>query len=203
LKKIINNPWVVGTGCAVIAGIILFLMFGTAVLKNEQINKNTTFQNSPNCNGDNCQQIINYAQEKSLVYTSPSKKLIKHDIGTIEFDVSLINNNKTDLNEVGIVLIYPKNIVFAERFEISEYGGEQINKYNDSLHIKNIGFGSENDKFGYYVQYIGTVGKYEEKKFKIKLDTRNYRDDYYLYIKWTEIEKDSELDNFFRSFGVE
>jgi len=43
----------------------------------------------------------------------------------------------------------------------------------------------------------------KKKKFKIKLDTRNYRDDYYLYIKWTEIEKDSELDNFFRSFGVE
>lgn len=200
-KKLTRNQWI-----AIIVGgltIIGALIAGSIYITLNAV-KNSNFNQSPVCVGDNCQQNINYEEEKEI-YVTPEKKLIRANMADYSFPLKIINERDEDYNDIGLVFVLPGDFgstmppIMIEPKDRSEI----ISKYNNTMQLSLPYVGVQNGDIYPFVCFIESVYKKEIKEYKVTINTRGYDKDFYIEFGLINISKNPELVNIFRSFGAE
>lgn len=172
--------------------------------ENKVSNVNTSIDQSPQCVGKNCQQIITYKQihqEEKSIYVSPAKKLIKVNMAEYRFPLKIVNEMGKDLNDVGLEVSFPvdlgaQNVMIRPR-EATEF----IKKRSVSIMLPCIG----QPKNGIHTQIcdIESIYKLEIKEYEIGINTREYHSDFFIEFKLVDLSQQPELKEIFRGFGME
>lgn len=200
VKQLINNKWIYGIGTAVIAGLILFLFIGST--GNSQKNINSSSTQSPQCIGNNCQQIITYTQintEEKSVYTSPAKKLIKANMSDYSFPFKIINELPRDFNDVGLMYVIPVDYGMQQIMIMPRDRTERVTKDFFQIMLPCIGWPKDDKYIG--VCDIESIYKLEIKEYEITINTRNYGKDFYMEFELINLSQYPQLKEGFRGFG--
>jgi hypothetical protein len=196
-KRYWKNPkWFLPFIIPIAAAIVIAVIYNDAGI-SQQINGDNNVQI---VDGENI--TINSYTEKEL-YLSPSEKLIKPDMAIYEFPLKIVNELPRDFNDVGLVIIFPEKFGMHRIMVEPVDKSEKIVKYNGSLEIMMPGYGFSSDGYNYYIYDIESIYKRETKNYIVKVDTRDYDEEFYMYFKWTDLNETPELKEVFKGVGVE
>ena len=185
----------------IIISILLSSYFGgNAIYQKINGDNNVQIIGNQNIIGDNI--TINTDPEKEL-YLSPSKKLIKPNMGEYNFPFEIVNERAEDFNDVALVVIVPENFGMYRIIIEPVDKSEKIVKYNGSMEIMLPGIGYPSNGYYFCIYDIESIYKHERKKFIVKVNTREYNDEFFMYFKWTYLNESPNIKNFFEGFGVE
>ncbi|MCK9595758.1 hypothetical protein M0R19_01055 [Candidatus Pacearchaeota archaeon] len=198
------NKWTRNQKIAIIGVIIsiIGIVIGGAYINTNSI-KNSDFNQSPTCVGDNCQQNTNYFQDEKEIYVTPEKRLIRANMSDYSFTLKIVNERNEDYNNIGLLYSVPADYGVYRVMIKPKDETERISKYNNSLQIMLPCYGEPYEGEYWMVCFIESVNRKDEKEYEITINTRNYNNDFEINFGLIDISKYPRLINIFRGFGVE
>jgi len=199
------NKWTRNQKIAILIGIltIIGVLIAGSIYLNSNVVKDSNFNQSPVCVGENCKQTTNYIQEEKELYLSPNKKLIKPNMADYVFPFKIVNEKNQDFNDVALVILVPESFgmyrIMVEPIDKTE----KIVKYNGSMELMLPGYGFPKDGYYWCIYNIESIYARETKEYSIKVNTRDYPEEFFMIFKWTSLSDNSQLKEMFKGFGVE